>query len=295
MLRLLRFLTIRHLTEHRQRTLVTLFGVALGVAVLVAIRMTNVSTLNSFRETIVAISGKAVLQIVGDETGFNENLLIQVRKTRGIASAAPLVQSTAPIAGTGDVVLIVGVDLVADSSIREYELQGEQGSGDLLELLTDPDTILLSEKLARKYALKVGSTTKLVTPSGVREFKVKGILSLKGPAKALGGNFALMDIAAAQIVFQKIGRLDRIDLTIQEGFPLESLQEQLTRDLNGGAKVQRPEVRNESVEKMLKSFQVNLTALSMIALLVGMFLIYNTMSFAVIQRRREIGILRWKD
>ncbi|MBI4641175.1 MAG: ABC transporter permease [Candidatus Tectomicrobia bacterium] len=292
MLRLIRFLTIRHLTEHRQRSLVTLFGVALGVAVLVAIRITNSSTLNSFRDTVVAISGKAVLQVAGDETGFDENLFTEVRNVRGIASAAPLIQSTAPIAGTGDVVLVVGVDIIADTSIREYELQGEKRLGDPLELLTDPDTILLSEKLARKYALNAGSTIKLVTPSGLRELKIKGILSLKGPARALGGNFALMDIAAAQIVFQKVGRLDKIDLTIQEGVPLESVQDQLTQAVDGGAKVERPGARNESVEKMLKSFQVNLTVLSMIALLVGMFLIYNTMSFAVIQRRKEIGILR---
>src|SRR5690606_12634881 len=107
-----------------------------------------------------------------------------------------------------------------------------------------------------------------------------------------GGNLIVMDLNAAQLAFQKAGKLDRIDLVLQPGVAAEAMQEALQARLGEGVKVERPSFRNATVEKMLQSFQVNLTALSMIALFVGMFLIYNTLSSAVVERRRDIAILR---
>jgi putative ABC transport system permease protein len=101
-----------------------------------------------------------------------------------------------------------------------------------------------------------------------------------------------MDLSAAQLAFQKTAKLDRIDVVLQPGIALEAVQEVLQARLGPGVKVERPAFRNATVEKMLQSFQVNLTALSMIALFVGMFLIYNTLSSAVVERRRDIAILR---
>src|SRR4030095_16041976 len=109
---------------------------------------------------------------------------------------------------------------------------------------------------------------------------------------ALGGNFIVMDLAAAQFAFHKVGTLDRIDLALEPGVAVDAMQEALQARLGPGVKVERPTFRNAAVEKMLRSFQVNLTALSMIALFVGMFLIYNTLSSAVVERRRDIAILR---
>ena len=99
-----------------------------------------------------------------------------------------------------------------------------------------------------------------------------------------------MDIAAAQVLFDRVGRLNRIDVVPRQNFPLETLQATLQR-LGPGVQVRRPQARNQAVEKMLRSFHVNLTALSLIALIVGMFLIYNSTTTAVVQRRRA-GILR---
>src|SRR4029453_17299682 len=110
--------------------------------------------------------------------------------------------------------------------------------------------------------------------------------------EALGGHFAIMDIAAAQVLFDRVGRLDRVDVVPRQDFPLETLQAMLQQRLGSGGQVRRPPARNQAVEKMLRAFHVNLTALSLIALIVGMFLIYNSTTIAVVQRRRELGILR---
>ena len=109
---------------------------------------------------------------------------------------------------------------------------------------------------------------------------------------ALGGNFIVMDLTQLNSPFKKSARLTASTVTLQPGVAVEAMQEALQARLGPGVKVERPAFRNAAVEKMLRSFQVNLTALSMIALFVGMFLIYNTLSSAVVERRKDIAILR---
>ena len=101
-----------------------------------------------------------------------------------------------------------------------------------------------------------------------------------------------MDIAAAQLLFQSIGRLDRIELVSQPGRPLDDIMASVRTVLPPQLVVQRHAQRTKQVENMVRAFQLNLTVLSWVGLLVGIFLIYNTMAFAVAQRRREIGIYR---
>src|SRR5207237_3935476 len=97
---------------------------------------------------------------------------------------------------------------------------------------------------------------------------------------------------AAQQTFGKEGKLDIVDLTVEEGEKIESVQQRLRERLKGAAEVERPRKRGEQIELLLTSFRVGLFFVSLIALFVGFFLIYNTVSVSVIQRRREIGTLR---
>ena len=159
-------------------------------------------------------------------------------------------------------------------------------------MLTQPRSIVLSEPFARRHGIEVGAAVHLYTSQGTQQLVVRGFLKPEGAAKALGGSFAIMDIAAAQVLFDRIGRLDRIDVVPREGFPLDVLQATLQKRLGPGVHVKRPQARNRAVEKMLRSFHVNLTALSLIALIVGMFLIYNSTTISVVQRRKQLGILR---
>ena len=121
---------------------------------------------------------------------------------------------------------------------------------------------------------------------------MRGLLLDRGPARALNGTFALMDIAAAQWLFGRLGRIDRVDLRLKPEVSIDQAEAAIAARLPEGLSVQRPSRRGRQVEKMLESFHFNLTALSHIALLVGLFLIYNTVSLSVITRRREVGILR---
>jgi putative ABC transport system permease protein len=192
-----------------------------------------------------------------------------------------------------ELLLVLGVDVFHDRDVREYGIVASQDvDRESLRLLLDPATVFVSETFARRHALGLRSSLTLLTPRGRHDYVIRGMLAPDGPARALGGNFIVMDLSAAQLAFQKEGKLDRIDLALQPGVSADTVQEVLRARLGPGVKVERPSFRNAAVEKMLRSFQVNLTALSMIALFVGMFLIYNTLSSAVVERRKDIAILR---
>lgn len=289
-----RFVSLPYLRQHRLRVLFPWLGIALGVAVFVAVRVTNTSTLHAFERTIEAIAGRASLEIVGRGAPLDETLLPEVRRMPGVASVAPLVLADVLVQeAQGQTVLVAGIDLIADRAVRDYAFRfTADDRQDPLVMLTQPQSIVLNERFATQHGIRLGSPLHLYTSQGTRELIVRGFLRPEGAAEALGGHFAIMDIAAAQVLFDRVGRLDRIDLVPREGFPLETLQETLRTRLGPGVQVRRPQARNQAVEKMLRSFHVNLTALSLIALIVGMFLIYNSTTISVVQRRRELGILR---
>jgi len=105
-------------------------------------------------------------------------------------------------------------------------------------------------------------------------------------------NLLLTDISTAQELLDMTGRLSRIDLIIEDGKKGEKLFKNIQSNLPEEANIQTAESRSNTIGQMTRAFNINLTAMSMLALLVGMFLIYNTMTFSVVQRRRLTGILR---
>jgi putative ABC transport system permease protein len=271
---------------------VTIFGVALGVAVALAIGLANEGVLTAFRNGLDHVAGRTQLEVSAGEPGFDENLLPVIAETPGVASVAPVLQAVLSVPGaTGDAVLVLGVDVLGDAAFRDYR----GPSPDLAEplrLLTDPDAILLGARYARARGLRVGGAVRLNTPTGTKTFTVRGLLADQGVARTMDGHIAVLDIAAAQVHFGKLGRLDRVDVLLQPGAAPVQVIADLRRRLPAGVDVERPEARNAQVEQMLGSFQLNLFVLSLIALFVGAFLVYNTMTVSVVGRRRQIGILR---
>jgi putative ABC transport system permease protein len=187
---------------------------------------------------------------------------------------------------------------------------GERSSRDILSLLGDIDGVVLTETFAREHGIKAGGTITLSTADGQRAFRVRGLLAAKGPAQAAGGNLVLMDIAAAQVALGRLGYVDRLEIRPDDGANLDEIEATIARRLGerpsktekapllggggqwGDGEVRRPERRGREVEQMQAAFRSNLTALSAIALIAGMFLVYNTVSASVLTRRQEIGMLR---
>lgn len=292
--RLLVSISWRHAARHRLRSALTFFGVVLGVAVIVAIAMVNRSLTTSFVSTIDQIAGKAVLQVANGESGLAESWLAAIRDTPGVADAAPAVEGFLPIAGApGERLFVYGVDMLTDSAIRDHQFAASPfGFEQALDFIAQPDSIAITEALSRRLNLPPGSSIELLTSEGKKSYTVRALLKEQGSAKVFGGNFALMDLPVAQRTFGKQGKIDIVDLTVEEGERIEAVRQRLRERLGGAAEVERPQKRGEQIELLLTSFRVGLFFVSLIALFVGFFLIYNTMTVSVIQRRREIGALR---
>ncbi len=292
--RLLVSISWRHAARHRLRSALTFFGVVLGVAVIVAIAMVNRSLTTSFVSTIDQIAGQAVLQVANGESGLAESWLAVIRDTPGVADTAPAVEGFLPIAGApGERLFVYGVDMLTDSTIRDHQFAASPfGFEQALDFIAQPDSIAITEALSRRLNLPPGSSIELLTSEGKKNYTVRALLKEQGSAKVFGGNFALMDLPVAQRTFGKQGKIDIVDLTVEEGERIEAVRQRLRERLGGAAEVERPQKRGEQIELLLTSFRVGLFFVSLIALFVGFFLIYNTMTVSVIQRRREIGALR---
>ena len=298
---LFRTFILRRIREEKLRALATVLGVALGIAVVLAVRMANQSSVRSFETALEMVAGKTSLEIVGSGGGLREERLLELDWLERFGQISPVIEGEARASfssGDREWLKILGVDILRDETLRDYRLvqfAGRQQSPaprEFLELLSDPGAIVLTHKLARRHNLDPGSGLDLDIGDRRETLTVRGLLLDRGPARALNGTFALMDIAAAQWLFGRLGRIDRVDLRLKPELPIDQAEAAIAARLPEGLTVQRPSRRGRQVEKMLEAFHFNLTALSHIALLVGLFLIYNTVSLSVITRRREVGILR---
>jgi putative ABC transport system permease protein len=194
MVRLFCRISIPELRRHLLRYFLTVLGIALGVAVFTAIRSANTSLKMSLRDTIDQIAGKAVLQITAGNTGLPEPVLDDVRSVSGIRAAVPIVEAVVHTTDTSQGnLLILGVDMAGDRSMRDYEMEGnEDVISDPLVFLAQPDSILISREFASRNDLREDSRVNLVTGAGNKVFTVRGIMTPKGMAKAFGGNVAVM-------------------------------------------------------------------------------------------------------
>ncbi|MCH8266002.1 MAG: ABC transporter permease [Acidobacteria bacterium] len=276
----------------RLRTALSILAVGLGVGVILAVHLANRSSIGSFETSLTEISGRTNLSILAPN-GIDEQLLPRVAEMLGTeVKISPVMESTAVVASTREVLRVLGIDIVQDSPFRDITLAGTNLSQrDFLLLLSDPHSLVVSQNFARRNGLSPGSTIRLLVNDREDSYTVRGILALEGPGKTLAGSIAIMDIAAAQLVFGRLGKLDRLDLIVPPE-QLPAYQNKLAAGLPPGLRVERPETRAEQAGKMLRAFRWNLTALSYISLVVGAFLIYNTIAISVIRRRAEIGTLR---
>ena len=309
MLALFRFLSLRYWLRHRGGFFLAALGVALGIAVFVAVQVANHSILAAFSATLDAVSGKANLQIMGGANGLPEEVYLRLKQKPDarLHAMAPLISKTLISPSLqktkndgGTQVLVLGVDVFAEADFgrdfgvgqRKDERQDPRGApGSVFAFLIDPRAVAISRTLADKYKLNNGSNLDLWVGARREKFTVRAILEGEQFQHTFGGDFVLMDIAAAQEAFSMVGRLSQIDFIVDEN-QLEKLRAALQKIVPADAVVQRPAQRGRQISGMLAAFQLTLSALSCIALFVGAFLIYNAIEIAVVRRRHEIGVLR---
>nr|MDQ3349111.1 ABC transporter permease [Acidobacteriota bacterium] len=302
-MRLFSWFILRRIVHEPLRSGVTTLGIALGVAVVVAIQLTNASSLAGFQTALNTVSGRTSLEVVGTGAGIDELRLATLGWLREYGEVAPVIEGNLVYRQRGrppEVLRLLGVDILRDQPFRDYDLRewrdraaaggGPPGAAatadvktqDFLELLLDPSSVIMAARFAEPRDLGPGSVVAVHVGDRTVSLKVRALLKDEGPARVLDGRFVLMDIAGAQQALNRYGRVDRLEIRVAEGTDIGAVQTAIARRLGDGLIVQRPAQRGQQVENMLAAFHLNLTALSYIALLVGLFLVYNTVSVAVL-------------
>jgi putative ABC transport system permease protein len=283
----------RTLLRRPWQSALMILGITLGVAVVVAVDLANASASRAFDLSTDAVFGRATHQIVASSQGFDEALYARLRRQGVLNAAAPVVADYVSSPQLGDRPLqLLGVDPFAEPPFRDYFWQpGDTPAHSLIDFLTRPGALLISATMAERYAIKRGARITLDVTGHAHSAFVAGLLQAPNDLtrQALDG-IILADIATAQELLNRPGRLDRIDLIIPENAdrPVTRISSLLPQ----GVRIQPAQARTDAVKQMTNAFRTNLWALSLLALFVGLFLIYNTMTFSVIQRRPLFGTLR---
>jgi len=294
---LLRVLSWRYWQHHFGTLLLTILGVTLGAAVFVAIQVANHSVLASFKDSLDATSGRANLQINGGTNGLPDSLFLKVKKQQWqdprIEAALPVLADSLYSPTLKNTLYVQGIDFFSAMDFikpeDENNIPSSQNQFSLTKstfaLLTEPNTIAIGSDVAKRANLKIGSTIKFNIGADIASLHVAEILNTEQAKRAYGGDFAVVDIATAQEILQQKGKLSRIDLMVQED-AIPSIILQLQKIVPPDAIVERPAQRSQQIAGMLAAFQLNLTALSCVALFVGLFLVNNAIASAVVRRRQ---------
>jgi putative ABC transport system permease protein len=254
--------------------------------------LANGSASQAFALSSDSIAGKATHQIVAAPGDLPTSLYEQLRVEVGLTDIAPVVTELVLLKNAGDLPLqLLGIDPFAEPPFRTYlgDGRGQLSFDALLSLLIEPNTVLLPQALAEQYHLAPGDTLTLLAGGQTKTVQLVGLLQPGDELsqRALNG-LILADISTAQEVLDLVGRLSHIDLIL----PPQADPQPILDRLPVNARLQQAALRNQTLNQMTAAFELNLSALSLLALIVGMFLIYNTISFSVVQRRPVLGTLR---
>jgi putative ABC transport system permease protein len=258
---------------------------------MVSIDLANGSASRAFQLSTDAVTGKTTHRIVAGPDGLDEVIYGRLRTELGYSLAAPVVEGYLLAEELGEQPMrLVGVDPFAEPPFRSYfnNTQANFTEG-ITPFLTNPHSVIISQPLADAYGLALGDSITLDNSGQIDSMQIVGLLEPADDAaqRALSG-LIFSDIATAQEILEMPGRLSHIDLIINDERQIERISEILP----AGATVETAAARSNAVLQMASAFELNLTALSLLALVVGMFLIYNTVTFSVVQRRKLFGILR---
>ena len=283
--------SLRALLRRPLQTALMMLGIALGVAVVIAIDLANTSARTAFSLSTETVVGRATHQIQGGPSGVPDAFYRQLRVDWGYALSAPVIEGVVVALDLDKQPLqLLGVDPLSEAPFRSYLAGGGGSLGSLAQLIAQPNTVAIGAGLADRYHLKLGGPLRIRLNDHLTAVTIAVILTPQDAAnrRALDG-LLLADIATAQELLGQAqpGSLSHIDLILTPD-QVAPLAARLPADL----RLAPASEQSNTVAQLGSAFQLNLSALSLLALVVGMFLIYNTVMFSVVQRRAVFGTLR---
>ena len=321
---LLRRFSLRHWKEAPWQSGLLVLILALGVAVYFSIRLANRAVLASFRNFTDLLTEQSDWILKSPAGELNHSILPELRRTLGAEAVhiIPIAETTAteppkspdePI-GQRRTYQILGVDLIGIQNVRSaaksagasaaaqrsWFNQSAASPGSVTnrfwDLFNHPRAVFISEALAKEKSLHVGGSFALLINESILRLEVAGVIPENPERPNAPVSMLVMNLPALQALSGRPDRIDRVEFVLEPGGDMDARRAEVKRLLDGASQgrwlVESPTQRRESGEMMTRAFRLNLTILSLIALLVGLYLIFQALDGAVIRRRDEIGILR---
>ncbi len=291
---------LRPLRRHPGLAALAVLGIALGVAVVLAVALVGASASTALTRSLDSVFGPATHQVLGPPGGVPQSLYAELRLAHAVPMAPVIDALVTPVRAPGRSLRLLGVEPVAELDLRGGRLAGE--AADPLagaRFVTEPAQVLVPAALADELmagpegadTLQPGDVLALRLADRVAEVEVAGVLPAQARGPPLTG-LLFMDIAGAQTLLGMGDRITRIDLRLPPDARGQALAEAIAAALPAGVRLETVGARTRALQGLTEAFEFNLRAMSLLALVVGLYLIYNTMGFTVVQRRPLFGTLR---
>ena len=283
--------SIRHLLRHPAQLVLALVGLSVGVGTIIAVDIATASSGRAFQLSVQAVNGAATHSIVGGPQGVDERLYVDLRTRRwehARPAVAPVVEGYITIGER--TMQLIGIDPFASRELAGARRGAVRPvAGDIPSWFTQRGAVVMAASTAKQLGLEVNQSFEVEVGGKTHSAVLIGTVSAD---QAGYDALVLADIAQAQEWMDSVGRLARIDVRIADGPAAQMAATQLRGRLPPGVRLEKAQGRAQQSVDMTAAFTTNLQAMSMLALLVSTLLIYGAISFAVVQRRRIIGILR---
>jgi putative ABC transport system permease protein len=277
-----------HFRSGRTLFLLSVLGVALGVASVLSIQIINLNALGAFEGSVKAISGEADFSVFPRTPTLPETAYAEVIAERGVASAWPVYRVDVALDGQDRFFLeVLGLDLFAPMRVPWDEPPEQSG-----DPLSAPGWTAVSSALAGQFGWTTGSRFEVTSGSRRVSLRVGALVDYQSITPLANSRMVVMDIAQAQHLFGLRGRIHQIDVRLHEDADPGDVKTRLATRLGSTVQVRTPEQRKQEAAGLLGAFRLNLTALSLISLFVGAFLVYTSTQASLVRRRNEFGLLR---
>tara|TARA_B110000263_G_scaffold249559_1_gene267527 strand:+ start:3318 stop:5918 length:2601 start_codon:yes stop_codon:yes gene_type:complete len=289
----------RYYFRNFTQSILAVLGVAVGIAVFVAVDLANDSAKQSFRNSTVRIFGDTEFQLMGSTSGISENVYADVVKS---AELQPLLNIIKPIIdkqinlvnynGVAEKYRLLGINLINENVLsgNNYGIDFLNSSQPSLNIIAE-NQVFVSSFLASNKQLSIAD--ELLVENTNKKISIVGFFQNDNSLqRELMQNVIITDISVAQNITNSKGVLSRIDIASVDEQNQKIALDKWVSLLPSGVQLIPSYTYSEARKSITKSFDTNLLALSLLALLVGLYLIYNMMTFSIHRRKNLFGTLR---
>jgi putative ABC transport system permease protein len=281
-------MSLREMQSRPVRTVLTLLSVIFGTSAVVSVSLTTATIRKAQSAMFSTLTGRTDLELIGEGGAvFDESVLKDVRQVDGVRAVVPSVfRSTVLFSGERKAkTQVLGIDPSIDEQIRTYELIDGK-------MIVEGNTIALDERFAKSMNVRVGDTVKLMTRLGLKEWSVAGLIRPQGGSALAQGGIVIAPLRAVQNAFRAKGKLDKIEVLVEESQDRDAIQKKIAETVPAGLRVKPPAQDNQVADQATNAAEQGLRLATAFALLIAVFIIFNTFQMVVGERRRQIGVLR---